>query len=312
MTPMVDASRACAAMQAATVQIRGDLLLFQGAATSRVPAFRAGSGFWIDGEHVVTAAHVVARMERIEVCDGSGADCRVVDGVSALPDADLAVLSVAGPGPAAFHVGVAGGPGQSVVAAGYPGDVGFVCGPGHLTSVETGRSWLFFDGTVAAEGSSGGPIALLAKSQKRLTAVAAVSGGTMVGTVQFDRGARLDPAVATALAAAPMSASAWRIAQPWAETRPADLELTPGRPLWEDVAVPGLRDVEIEATGDGVCVGLYHAPASPLASADPTPIGWTCDGGAIRFTTSAAETVRVGLWTDSASGWTGHAELRLR
>lgn len=316
--PVGDVADWCAAMREATVQVRGDVLLYGPAdgsegGSAHIEAFRAGSGFWIADGVVVTAHHVVARMDRIEVCAEDGA-CSPVVSVIGWPGSDVALLQLDGAtAPRVFKITAPRGPGQAIVAAGYPGDVGFVCGPGHVTGAleRTRPPFLLFEGTVAAEGSSGGPIAVLGKTPKRLEAIGAVSGATSVGNVRFNRGAPLEM-VAQGLDAARAPVD-WREVQPWVEERTVDLKLRPGRAHWEDIAVPALQDVELVG-GEGLCYGLYRAPAQLLAAdgLDPEPIAWSCSGEAVRYTTRADEVVRLGLWSEAAAGFDGQVVLRLR
>jgi hypothetical protein len=308
-----DVAAWCDAMRAVTVQIRGEFLLYRGTDTERVGGYRAGSGFWLQDGIVITAHHVVSRMDEVEVC--TDADCRPVIAVIGLPEADVAVLKLGDArAPSHLTIGTPGGPGQEIVAAGFPGDLGFVCGPGHLTGA-TGTiqpPYLLFEGAVAAEGSSGGPIIALGKSPKKLEAIGAVSGATTVGSVQFNRGAPL-AAVQKALDEAGSSPADWRSSQPWLEERPAQVSVRPGVAIWEDVAVPAFKDVELDGAGaEGVCYGFYRPPASLADGVAAEPIAWSCDGKPLMYTTFAPETVRVGIWSTRAEGFEGRVALRLR
>jgi hypothetical protein len=319
--PCVDARAAdvsawCDALKVATVRVEGDFVLFRGEEREVLRAGRAGSGFWIDDRTVVTAHHVISRMDRIAVC-GSDEVCHAVVSLQAWPEADLAVLLLAdGDAPLAVQLAAPRGPGQELVAAGYPGDVGFVCGPGHVTGAQetAGGAYVLFEGTVAAEGSSGGPIVARGKSVRKLEAIGAVSGATSVGSVRFNRGAPV--AIATARAAkVPVTPEVWRTAQPWSERRSAELALSPGDAYWEDLPVPALVDIELGADpSDGLCLGLYRAPPRVFDAVAfrPEPLAWTCDAASVRYTTSADEVLRIGLWSDAASGWHGRVELRSR
>lgn len=306
-----DVSPWCSALQEATVQIRGDFLLYQGSETTKITDWRGGSGFWTADGVVVTAHHVVDKMDRIEVC-GSDGVCRPVTAVAGYPEVDVAVLQVdGGVAPRKLQLGSSGAPGQAVVAAGYPGDVGFVCGPGHVTGKMPNPSppYLLWEGAVTAEGSSGGPIVRIGKNAKKLEVIGLVSGVTRVGSVWFNRAAPLDVVSGAAPGTAP---SAWREAAPWAEERPAQVALAPGRAWWEDLDVPAFQDIELTAATEGLCYGFYRAAPTLDRALEPEPIAWTCDGRPIRYTTQADETVRISLWTQSASGWSGEVSLRLR
>jgi hypothetical protein len=315
----IEAADFCSAMREATVQIRGDFVLFQ-PDELRIDDFRAGSGFWVGDGVVVTANHVINRMDRIEVCD-SAEVCHPVTGVIGYPDVDVAVLRIDGAPyrpPRVFRIVSPRGPGQAIVAAGYPGDVGYVCGPGNLTgqvdSDQIGDPFLLFQGTIAAEGSSGGPIAAFGRSVKRLEAIGAVSGATDVGSVRFNRAAPLSLVAAQGSAPAWHDPVEWRREQPWTEALKVPLDLRPGEPYWEDLFVPGYQDVRMQADPpDGLCYGFYEAPDSVFAEIlEPRAITWECEGSPILYTTGADQTIRLAIWTDEAEGWTGTIGLLLR
>lgn len=302
-----DATAACAALQEATVQVRGDLRLFAGAEETLKSDVRTGSGFYVTGDAVVTAHHVVSKMDVARVC-GAGGACRDVLEVIAWPDADLAVLRLA-PGDAGrpLRTGAAQGAGQPVVAAGFPGDLGYVCGPGHLvgsTTVHEREFWLF-DGTVAAQGSSGGPVVALGK---KVVAIGVVSGASVVGEVRFNRAAGLG---IVDLGGAGRAVGEWRHEQPWREQRSVHARLPAGRAHWEDLRVPAYEDLELSGPDEGLCYGLYR-PTATLSAEPPEPIAWTCDGQTLRYTTTREELVRIGLWTDRAAGFDGDLTFRRR
>lgn len=315
-----DVSPWCRALQAATVQVVGDFALFRGDGTvERVPDYRAGSGFWAGDAVVVTANHVIHRMERVRVCVGAEASpCHDVTRVVGMPEIDVAILYVDGRAPVPpLRVAEPAGPGQAIVAGGYPGDVGWVCGPGHLTgqlaTALPDAPYLLFEGTVAAEGSSGGPIVTLGRSPRRLEAIGAVSGATRVGSVMFNRAAPVSVLGAPLYEPAPPGR--WRTEQPWAEKRVAALRLGPTEAYWEDLDVPALHDLDLHTTdAEGLCWGLFRPPPPDLAAlaADAAPIAWSCDGASVLYTTPTDEVVRIGLWTDSPHGWEGQVELLLR
>lgn len=307
----IDPAASCAILGEATVTVRGDLVRYDGAAEIKVPDFRSGSGFYVGDDVVVTAHHVISRLDDARVCDATGA-CRDVIEVVGWPDADIAILRLA-PG-AAGHVlaiGTSAGAGQAIFAAGYPGDLGFVCGPGHVVGATALREqpYLLFDGTVAGPGSSGGPVVTVG-NRRKIIAVGVVSGASSVGEVRFNRAA----AVGTLdLGATGGTLGDWRRDQPWAEIRDVAVKLPPGRAWWEDLTVPPLQDIAIDGPADGLCYGLYRAPrAIDARLGDPDPIAWTCDGQALTYTTSAEEIVRIGLWSDRAAGFDGHVAFRRR
>jgi hypothetical protein len=297
---------ACEIARPATVSVEGDLHVFLGTSEETRPAFRAGSGFFVEGDAVLTAHHVIARLTAARVCaDGA---CRDVTHVIAWPESDLALL-VLGPGPAgaALRMGGEAAPGQAVAVAGFPGDLGYVCGPGNVigeTRLRDRPYWLF-DGSQSAAGSSGGPVVALGK---RVTAIGAVSGSSIVGDVRFNRAARLDVVDPDGPRS---SLAAWRAEQPWIDVRDVSVKLPPGRAYWEDLEVAALQDLEIQGPSDGLCYGFYKAPRGLLVD-EPVPIAWTCDGQPLRYTTSRAEPVRIGLWSDVAGGFTGSMTFRRR
>lgn len=307
----VDPADSCAFLGESTVTVRGDLVRYDGAAEVKQPDFRAGSGFYVGPDLVVTAHHVISRLDDARVCDAAGA-CRDVVAVVGWPDADLAILRLA-PGPQGHFlaIGTSQGAGQAIVAAGYPGDLGFVCGPGHVvgeTAVHE-KPYLLFDGTVAGPGSSGGPVVTVGKG-RRMLAVGVVSGASSVGEVRFNRAAAVG---SIDLGASGGALGDWRRDQPWSETRDVAVKLPPGRAWWEDLTVPPLQDLAIDGPADGLCYGLYDPPHGIDARmAEPEPIAWTCDGQALTYTTSAEEVVRIGLWSDRASGFDGHVTFRRR
>ena len=302
----VDATAACAVARDASVEVTGDLRVFLGVEDEVRAGFRSGSGFFVAADAVLTAHHVIARLDAAKVCGTNG--CRDVAQVIAWPESDLALLLLAdGPAGAPLKLGVGLGAGQPVIAAGFPGDVGYVCGPGNVVGQTTLRDrpyWLF-DGTVAAAGSSGGPVVSLGK---RAVAIGAVSGATVVGDVRWNRAATLD---AYDPGGAPHALAAWRTEQPWTDVRTVNAKLPPGKAHWEDLKVPPLQDLELRGPADGLCYGFYEAPVG-LELTESKPIAWTCDGQALRYTTSREQAVRIGLWSDVAAGFTGSVEFRRR
>lgn len=302
----VDATAACAVARDASVEVTGDLHVFLGVEDEVRPGFRSGSGFFVTSDAVLTAHHVIARLDAAKVCGTSG--CRDVEQVIAWPESDLALLILAaGPAGAPLKIGAGLGPGQPVIAAGFPGDVGYVCGPGNVVGETTlkDRPYWLFDGTVAAAGSSGGPVVSLGK---RAVAIGAVSGATVVGDVRWNRAATLD---AYDPSGERHALEAWRKEQPWTDVRSVNAKLPPGKAHWEDLKIPALADLEIVGPADGLCYGFYEAPTG-LELTHSVPIAWTCDGQALRYTTSREQAVRIGLWTDVAAGFTGTVEFRRR
>lgn len=124
-----------------------------------------GSGFAVDGRHVLTNAHVVEGMTKVEVASeqrSAAADIVFVD-----PRNDIALLRVTGeplPTAAAFRESFDVHLGEDVIVLGFPlqgllgsgpqataGNVSALCGIGNDTSV------LQFSAPIAS-GNSGGPI----------------------------------------------------------------------------------------------------------------------------------------------------------
>lgn len=305
--PVGDVAALCERLREATVRISGDVRLMRPDGTSEdLPDRRTGSGFYLDDGQVVTAWHVVSRLSRIDVCDDAG--CQPVSALRAWPEADVAILSGNFAHKHALRATDAPPIGSSLVVGGYPGDVGFVCGPGHLIGDKAGPSrFLLFDGDTVAEGSSGGPVAIVPAKPKKIGVFATVSGGLTVGSVKFDRAAPLRP-LPTRPALTPQEA---RFTQDWLERRAVKVRLGPGAARYEDLLLPAWVDVELARTDGDLCVGLFEPASGDLQKQlAPVPLAESCDGTPIRYTTAMDATVRIGIW--SRAGGAGTIELRRR
>ena len=304
--PIGDVAPLCERLQAATVRIVGDVRLMRPDGSEEdLPDRRTGSGFYLDDGQVVTAWHVVSRLSRIDVCDDAG--CQPVQGLRVWPEADVAILSGNFAHKHALRATDTPPIGSGLVVGGFPGDVGFVCGPGHLVGDATASRFLLFDGKTVAEGSSGGPVAIIPKNPKKIAVFATVSGGLTVGTVKFDRASPLRP-LPEKHSLTPKQA---RFQQDWLERRSVKVRLGPGAARYEDLKLPAWVDVELASIEGDLCVGLFEPSSTDLVSQlAPVPLGQSCDGTPIRFTTAMDATVRIGIWSEK--GGAGVVELRRR
>lgn len=126
-----------------------------------------GTGFFIDGEHVLTNYHVVGKSEQIQVLlrDGTRLEARVVG--TEFYRSDLALLRVQGTGPKAVTLGDSDSAkvGDPVFTIGHPmGELPFVLSSGYLSgevrTVSTGEesiSMMQINASVN-KGNSGGPL----------------------------------------------------------------------------------------------------------------------------------------------------------
>jgi hypothetical protein len=302
-----DLSALCERLHDATVEIVGDLRVYRpDGRVEDIPDRRTGSGFFLDTGQVVTAWHVVSRLSRIDVC---GPDrCQPVQALQVWPEADIALLTGTFDAPHALRSAATPAIGAPLVVAGYPGDLGFTCGPGHVIArPDAPTRFVMFDGETVAEGASGGPVALLTRRARKTGAFAAVTGALVVGTGRLNRAAEiteLPPSVAWTPANA-------REAAPWVERRTVKLTFAAGGARYEDVKLPPWVDFELVRTDGDLCVGLFEARVETLAEQlSPTPIATRCDGQPIRATTTDATSWRIGVW--SPHGGTGTVELRRR
>jgi hypothetical protein len=305
--PIGDVAPLCERLRDATVKIVGDVRLMHTDGTSEdLEDRRTGSGFYLDDGQVVTAWHVVSRLSRIDVCDDAG--CQPVSALRVWPEADVAILSGNFAHKHSLRATDTPPIGAGIVVGGFPGDVGFVCGPGHLVGDNpTPSRFLLFDGNTVAEGSSGGPVAIIPKSTKKIAVFATVSGGLTVGTVQFDRAAPLRPLPEKDV----LTPQQARLQQDWLERRPVKVRLGPGAARYEDLRLPAWVDVELARTEGDLCVGLFEPTANDLQhQLAPTMLAKSCDGTPIRYTTAMDATIRIGIWSEK--GGAGTVELRRR
>lgn len=120
-----------------------------------------GSGFIISRRgFALTSLHVVAGAESVTV-QGHGRQPQRARVVQRYPELDLAVLAFEGIVPGTVRLGESATleQGNSVVAIGYPQDVGLTITPGLVVGLETwrGQPLIRIDSEVP-EGSSGGPL----------------------------------------------------------------------------------------------------------------------------------------------------------
>ena len=127
--------------------------------------FYVGTGWVLDGDHVVTNAHVVERGSDI-TCYTLGGDQLSVERVGASENPDVALLRADGELPAALPTGSAADVerGQPLVQVGHPGSVGnWVVSLGRFS----GRTGVFGSGDTlrstvpTARGNSGSPLVTL-------------------------------------------------------------------------------------------------------------------------------------------------------
>ncbi|GAB4175046.1 MAG: hypothetical protein Tsb0017_16770 [Geothermobacteraceae bacterium] len=120
-----------------------------------------GSGFVISRRgFALTSLHVVQKADRVTV-QGHGRQPQQARVVQRYPELDLAILAFEGVAQGTMRMGESAQlePGDSVVAIGYPLDVGLSITPGLVAGLETwrGQPLIRIDVEVPA-GSSGGPL----------------------------------------------------------------------------------------------------------------------------------------------------------